>query len=270
MLYALLSVPFFWACNKTSAPELEGVFENEIVNATWQLQYISENGYGVEATPVDSLFSITFLDDNTFLAKDNCNVCNGEYEVDSNLIEIKNNIICSLALCVSTKTNIQFGKELKKIETFELVDNELLLGYQKADTTRTLHLKKATDSSSKKVILTNREPFDRDLWETGSYQVELVRLAMDSLTLKVAYSGCNVKDLQMVFNTYFLESEPVQAYAFLPLVEQLCTAHFVEEYSFDLSPLKEAYFEGYPGNSGTIAISIRENEKTLEQFLYEF
>lgn len=235
----------------------------------WELRYISENGLAVEAPPVDTLFYINFNDENGFSAKDYCNVCKGGYSAENGTIEI-NNPACTLVLCVATKTNIQFAAELVKVSTYTFEDNELQLSYINEDIKRTLHLVDGASVSPRKVILSDPSSTDRDSWENGAYNAGLVKLEGDIVTLNVGYSGCGEKDVNMVFGNYFLESNPVQAHAFLPSVEEACLAVFSKDYTFDLSYLKESFNDFYPNQEGKINISIRENGETLEQFLYEF
>ena len=250
--------------NSTDDPSLE-----DLIGVTWELRYISENGLGVEAPPVDTMFSITFNEDGSFDAIDNCNLCSGTFGLDGDNIQFSK-IGCTLALCAATKSDIQLASELQKVSTIQSENGKLLLGYQESGTTRVLHLDDATRVQAKEVIITDVENLDREEWEDGSYQVEFVDLKDDILTLRLAYSGCDISDVNMVFSNAFLESDPVQSYAFLPKVNELCEAYFVKDYSFDLTNLKESYLNGYQDTDGTIDISIRENDETLERFLYNF
>lgn len=250
--------------NSTDDPSLE-----DLVGVTWELRYISENGFGVEAPPVDTMFSITFNEDGSFSARDNCNLCNGSYELNGEKIQFSE-IGCSLASCVTTRSNIQLAPELQKVSMIQIDNEKLFLGYQESGTTRVLHLDDASRVQAKEVIIADTEHVDRSAWEDGNYLVDFVDLKDDILTLRISYSGCDISDVNMVFGNYFMESSPVQAYAFLPKVNELCQAHFVKDYSFDLTNLKETYLEGYQDTGGTIDISIRENDETLERFLYNF
>ncbi len=261
LLLAVILIAGCSTSNSTDDPLIE-----DLAGITWELRYISENSYGVEAPPVDTMFSVTFNEDGSFDARDNCNLCYGSYELDGGEIQFSK-IGCSLAFCPA---DIQFVPELQKVTTIQMNNEKLLLGYQEGGTTRVLHLDDATRVQAKEVIMADIEHGERSAWEDGNYLVEFIDLKDDILTLRISYSGCDISDVNMVFGNYFMESNPVQAHAFLPKVNEACLAHFVQDYRFDLTNLKEAYLDGYQDTGGTIDISIKENDETLESFLYSF
>lgn len=267
-LSILLGLLFSTLSCSTSTNQ-DKTFDQDITGKVWQLRYISENGLGVGAPPIDTLFSIRLNENGSFGSNDHCNACGGAYETDENGI-LFSDLICTLAVCPQTKTNIQLANELNNVTDYQLVNSELQLSYNSEGVLRTLHFADANDTKPKKAILAGNNTSREDDWESGSYDVEFVSLTGDTLTLKLGYSGCDIKDVNMVFSNYFLESIPVQAHAFLPQINQACLAYFEKEYQFDLSPLKNSFNESYQSMEGIIDISIREKGETLERFLYEF
>lgn len=255
------------ACSTSS--NQEEVFDQIITDKTWQLRYVSEDGLGIGAPYVDSLFTLQLSEEGSIGVKDHCNTCGGAYEIDESKISFKD-MFCTLVACSPTKLGIQLASELNNVTDYQFVGSELQLSYNSDGVIRTLHFANADAEEPKKVILARNNTSRDEDWENGTYNTEFISITDDILTLKLGYSGCDIKDANMVFSNYFLESNPVQAHAFLPQPDQACLAYFEKEYQFDLSPLKKAFNEAYPGTEGIIDISIRENDETLERFLYEF
>lgn len=255
------------ACSTSS--NQEKVFDQIVTDKTWQLRYVSEDGLGIGAPYVDSLFTLQLSEEGSIGISDHCNTCGGAYEIDEGKISFKD-MFCTLAVCNQTKIGIQLASELEKVTDYQVVESELQLSYEEDGVLRTLHFADADAGKPKKAILAGNNTSRDEDWENGAYNAEFISLTNDILTLKLGYSGCNIKDANMVFSNYFLESNPVQAHAFLPQSDQACQAYFEKEYQFDLEPLKNAFNKTYPGTDGIINISIRENGEALEQFSYEF
>lgn len=255
------------ACSTSS--NQEKTFDQIITDKTWQLRYVSEDGLGIGAPYVDSLFTLQLSEEGSIGLKDHCNACGGAYEIDNSKISFKD-MFCTLAVCNPTKIGIQLAGELEKVTDYKFVESELQLSYDSDGVVRTLHFADAAAAEPKKVILAGNNTSRDEDWENGPYNAEFININNDILTLKLGYSGCDIKDANMVFGNYFLESNPVQAHAFLPQPDQACLAYFEKEYQFDLGPLKKAFNDAYPETEGIIYISIREDDETLEQFRYEF
>ncbi len=86
-----------------------------------------------------------------------------------------------------------------------------------------------------------------------------VTLNGDTLTVDVAYSGgCAEHLLGGCWNGEFAESEPVQVGMFVAHddMNDDCDAYPSDQTTIDLTPLKQAYLEGYGGDGGTIDISL--------------
>lgn len=269
LLRIFLLFAFFASSCSDPSSSSKGKTLDSIEGITWELSHISEAGVAVGAPHSDSLFTMIFDEENGIGINDDCNSCNGSYDLDGESISF-GNFMCTLAICSSTKLNTSLTQELGNVKSYRIEDNELQLSTDEGWIDRVLHFRNSEQTDPKKVLLAGNESFDRESWDDGGYQVELIGIESDIVTLQVSYSGCGVKDINMIFYNYFLESEPVQAYAILPQINEACLAFFSDEYSFNLSPLKENYLQAYSGNSGKISISIRENGNTLEQFLYEF
>ncbi|MBV1856813.1 MAG: hypothetical protein KUG77_00275 [Nannocystaceae bacterium] len=97
-----------------------------------------------------------------------------------------------------------------------------------------------------------------------------VTLKGDILTLDVAYSGCGPgHPLGGCWNGNFNESAPVQTgldIAHDDLAEE-CDAFPSDSFEIDLTPMREAYLEGYGGDSGEIDLSIPGWDESI---LYSF
>lgn len=119
------------------------------------------------------------------------------------------------------------------------------------------------------IVLADPVDFDRGDWPSGTYRVEKAEIEGDVMHLRVGYSGCRESDFEMVAWNYFMESEPVQAYALLAHEQGDCEAFFRNDLTFNLTPLKRAYQEFY-GTSGTILLSILDHGETYATVRYEF
>ncbi|MFC2135283.1 hypothetical protein ACFLTH_11780 [Bacteroidota bacterium] len=110
-------------------------------------------------------------------------------------------------------------------------------------------------------------PFDQ-------YEIIHARVIKDTLYFKVSYSGgCNDHDFRLVANNYFMESFPVQVGLFLSHedFDDACDAIITEELYFDLSPLKDEYYNSYGNSTDPIILNILTdliNNKML-QLVYQ-
>ena len=84
-----------------------------------------------------------------------------------------------------------------------------------------------------------------------------VYLAKDLLYLKISYSGgCVSHDFSLLGSGVFLESNPVKTSIVLSHEDNddNCDSIITDTLVFDLTPLKDLYFESYTESSGTISI----------------
>lgn len=262
IFFVILSVS---ACDNSSIENAADL--SEISSIEWQLHYISEDGFGVTAPPMDSLYTITFSEEGISI-RDHCNVCGGEVSLNDGEIEITG-LLCTLAACSYIQPAINFSNEITNVKIAQLVDGELQLTYKKNGKNRTFHFTNPSNTSLEKVIMAGEESFDRDNWANGPYSVADASIEDDILTLTVGYSGCSPHQFDMVFTNYFLESNPVQANAILPNISEACRAFFQTTHSFDLAPLKKSYQESY-GKSGSINIRFSEDYQETFYIEYEF
>ena len=95
-------------------------------------------------------------------------------------------------------------------------------------------------------------PADGDATELANATV-----SGDTLTIDASYSGgCETHEFQICWDQLFLESEPVQVHlgVWHDGNGDSCEAYPTETLSFDLTPLKQAWQDGYQQESGTITV----------------
>ena len=107
------------------------------------------------------------------------------------------------------------------------------------------------------IVLAEPTRFQIGEWPLGDYNIESSTLDGDYLKLKISVSGGVPKSIQLVAWNYFLESDPVQAYAILsfeptPNMNGRTTC----DVTFNLSPLKRRWQQGYQASSGVIWFGI--------------
>lgn len=91
--------------------------------------------------------------------------------------------------------------------------------------------------------------------ETKPVTIVGAKIKDDLLSVELAYSGCDQQHFQLVVSNAFRESFPVQAgFVFKPMVNDLCKAHWVTQFVYDLRPLKHAYQQAYQTKSGEIVL----------------
>lgn len=102
---------------------------------------------------------------------------------------------------------------------------------------------------------------DGDAFEFDSSTVQ-PRIEGDTLYFTVGYGGgCETHEWQICWpDPSFAESMPVQASleVWHNANGDSCEAYEIDELSFDLTPLKEAYIESYGGDSGEISVNVAE------------
>ena len=103
--------------------------------------------------------------------------------------------------------------------------------------------------------------FTTDAWGTDAYTINAATLQGDMLTINVSYGGgCETHVFTLVAEERFLESFPVQLRVSLAhnANGDTCEAWLTEDYHFDLTPLKEAYQQGYQTDEGTIVLHLKD------------
>ena len=126
-------------------------------------------------------------------------------------------------------------------------------------------------SQPKNIVLANPVKFDSTQWSMGEYNLQSATLKGDILTLNVSCSGNSPKDFELVAWNYWLETDPVQAYALLSFKpDTINTGSVVRVLTFDLTPLKKAYNASYRSQSGVIIFRLRYLEPSRVELRYEF
>ena len=90
-----------------------------------------------------------------------------------------------------------------------------------------------------------------------STELASAAISGDTLTIDASYGGgCEAHDFQICWDQSFAESEPVQVWleVWHDAHGDGCEAYLSETLSFDLSPLKRAWQDGYQQASGTITV----------------
>lgn len=241
----------------------------KLVDKTWELRSVQENGYGIYAPLRDSMYTITFHSDSSFSAFDICNYCGGSYQIDNNELISFNGFFCTEIACQGYQNSIQFSSLLAG-NTFpiQIKNNNLnITVHEEQDLVRQYVF--AEYSSIKETIIANTVTFDTDEWPSGYHNVLESEIIADTLTLRIGYSGCGPHELNLVFYNYFMESLPVQAYAMISHPEEPCDAYFETEENFDLTPLKKEFQESY-GEEGVIDISIFRRDTKEVTLRYSF
>lgn len=99
--------------------------------------------------------------------------------------------------------------------------------------------------------------------------INKVTLDGDLLKIKVSYSGGCKEHIFTLISSGFMESYPVQVNLVLShnANNDSCEAWLTEELSYDLSPLKQAYQQGYLEDSAIIIMHLEGNEDAIN---YQF
>ncbi|RKU21068.1 hypothetical protein C6499_22895 [Candidatus Poribacteria bacterium] len=100
-----------------------------------------------------------------------------------------------------------------------------------------------------------------DTWGTDAYTINAATLQDDTLTINVSYGGgCETHAFTLVAEQRFLESFPVQLRVSLAhnANSDTCKALITEDYTFDLTPIKETYQKVYRTDEGTVALRLKD------------
>jgi hypothetical protein len=115
------------------------------------------------------------------------------------------------------------------------------------------------------------ERSDPSRWPVGNYTLHTAALDGDTLMLKVSCRAARDVTFNLVAWNWFMESNPVQAYALLSFQpDTTITENVFHTAFFDLTPLKEAYWHTYGFGAGTIILGIRYLEPARARLWYRF
>lgn len=109
--------------------------------------------------------------------------------------------------------------------------------------------------------------FDRQDWQDGHYSVIAASITDDVLKLHVKMMEDTDNASKLVCWNYFLESNPVQAYALLSYQEHdsVKKVEIERELFFDLTKMKEVYIQSYYGWGAGNIIILRFRDTTHPQ-----
>ncbi len=88
----------------------------------------------------------------------------------------------------------------------------------------------------------------------------------DILEIDVGYSGgCESHEWTLCWDGNFMESDPVQVTLDLrhEANNDMCEAYIEETLEFELDELRQAYSDGYGGDSGTIVIGLKDDGESV-------
>lgn len=119
------------------------------------------------------------------------------------------------------------------------------------------------------IILANDLPANH--WPQGEYILHSALLDGDILELEIGFRGNPSKNIKLVAYNYWLETFPVQVDVLLSFIpDSLGNGFKYQKRKFNLFPLKLAYKESYPRDSGKIMIVIRYPGTPNSLILYTF
>ena len=100
--------------------------------------------------------------------------------------------------------------------------------------------------------------------ETGGDDTPVI--VGDTLTIAVSYGGgCEDHDFTLVASNAFAESHPVQLRGIVAhdAHGDRCRAYLIEDYAFDLTPIKTLYQAAYQQDAGTIVLLLETARPSL-------
>ncbi|MAO66607.1 MAG: hypothetical protein CL666_16570 [Balneola sp.] len=276
--YSFLIVMTFSGCDLFNLNnEKKGLnpqeLQDQLVDKTWELRTVLEDGYGVYAPGLDSMYTIHFSDDGQFSGHEICNHCGGEYHINDNSNLVIEGMSCTEMACYGFQ-DVPFTNVLTDQEHPATIrDDKLFISVKNDSMNQTYQFSEY--GTIKDVILakpTSKSEFDFSAWPIGySHHLE-TSLSGDSLTIELGYSGCGPHELNLVFYDYFEGSNPTNAHAFVSHREELCDAVFESTETFSLLPLKKAY-QDTENPSQSLQLIIGDNDHNSpkpDTLLYTF
>ncbi|MFT6819070.1 MAG: hypothetical protein ACJATT_002891 [Myxococcota bacterium] len=110
------------------------------------------------------------------------------------------------------------------------------------------------------------DPYDECATDVAFAMVIDAEVVGDSLIATVAHSGCGQAEVTPCWDGSFMESFPVQVALDLSIgPAEACDAYFEFETEVDLTPLKQAYADGYGSETGSMVLNVDG-----ASILYEF
>jgi hypothetical protein len=110
-----------------------------------------------------------------------------------------------------------------------------------------------------------------DKFGNDYFVLNSVTIIGDMLTINVSVSSCDpqTNKFTLVTSVSFLESFPVQLKVSLAHMRNTpCDEEFIEDYHFDLTPIKTMYQQAYRQEAGTIILRLKDAPD--EELTYKF
>jgi len=124
LIFFLILLLFTLSCNESTTETKS----SELLNTSWVLEAFEVNGI-LDIPPGTQVYNIQFKADNKFTGKNDCNSISGEYELNSNNIEI-DNISSTEVYCGKESMDYRFLEALRGAESYKIEGNELSIYYQ--------------------------------------------------------------------------------------------------------------------------------------------
>ena len=124
-------------------------------------------------------------------------------------------------------------------------------------------------------VVINDTGMAADQWGSDPYMIETGGddtpvIEGDTLTITVSYGGgCEDHDFTLVASNAFAESHPVQLRGIVAHGDR-CRAYLIEDYDFDLTPIKTLYQAAYQQDAGTIVLLLETAREDLATLIYAF
>ena len=110
-----------------------------------------------------------------------------------------------------------------------------------------------------------------EAWGTDEYVINAAIVQDEILHINVSYTGgCETHTFTLVAEPMFLESFPVQLRVSLAhnANGDTCKESLTEDYSFDITPIKEVYQKDYRTDEGTIVLRLKDGPPS--DLFYDF
>ena len=114
----------------------------------------------------------------------------------------------------------------------------------------------APSDAAKPALVFDDSTQTADDFPTDLYTIRSAEVRGDVVRLEATISGCDRVDANLVVSDAWMESEPVQAQAWLNFEPQDCDGIFQQRFRFDLSRVKAAYQQAYQTRTGTLVLRI--------------
>ncbi|HBQ58615.1 MAG TPA: hypothetical protein DD671_03060, partial [Balneolaceae bacterium] len=192
--YSFLIVMTFTGCdlfnlnnekNGLSPQELQ----DQLVDKTWELRTVLEDGYGIYAPEMDSMYTLQFSDDGHFSGHEICNHCGGEYHINDNSNLVIEGMSCTEMACNRYQHSTPFSSALNgEALPATIRDGKLLITVGESSSQKVYQF--AEYETSKEVILARPQStvdFDFSAWPNNNHFSLDAEVSGDSIHVGVGY-----------------------------------------------------------------------------------